>query len=83
MRKELLIYFNAFRKWFNRMFSLSLVGMFKGLCTLSLYVDFYRFAYRLYKILNGCYRNPVSDVICFHLSGPSIKFLIVNYGKSV
>ena len=73
MRKELLNDFIAFRKWFNRMFSLSFDGKFKGLCTLSMFVDFYRFAYRLYKILNGYYLKPVSDVICIRLSGHVIK----------
>ena len=73
MKKELLTDFESFRKWFNRTFSLSLDGKFKGLCSLSLLVDFDRFAYRLYKLLNGYYRRPVSDVLSMRLSGHTIK----------
>lgn len=65
--------FNDYRCWFNRMFSLSLDGKFKGLSTLAKVVDVERFAYRLYKILNGYYRKPSSDVICIRLSGHVIK----------
>lgn len=73
MKKELLSNFYEFRKWFNRMFSLSFDGKFVGLCTMSLYVDFDRFAYRLYKLLNGYYRKPVSDIIVIRLSGHVVK----------
>ena len=73
MNKMLLTDFNAFRKWFNRMFSLSLDGKFKGLCSLALVMDFDRFAYRLYKILNGYYRKPSADVIVIRLSGHVVK----------
>ena len=73
MKKELLSDYLAFRKWFNKMFSLSLDGKFKGLCTLAMVLDFDRFAYRLYKLLNGYYRKPVSEVITMRLSGHTIK----------
>lgn len=73
MKKELLSNFYEFRKWFNKMFSLSLDGKFKGLCTLAAVMDFDRFAYRLYKILSGYYRKPASDVICIRLSGHVVK----------
>lgn len=66
--------FNEYRRWFNKMFSLSLDGKFKGSSTLVLVVDVERFAYRLYKILNGYYCKPSSDVICIKLSGHVIKF---------
>lgn len=70
MNKELLNDFDAFRKWFNQMFSLSLNGKFVGLLRLK---DWKRFAYRLFKELNGYYRRPSSDVIVMHLSGQTIK----------
>ena len=70
MNKDLLNDFNAFRLWFNRMFSLSLNGKFKGLCSLK---DWKRFAYRLYKELNGYFLRPSSDVICMRVSGQTIK----------
>lgn len=73
MNKSLLTNFDAFRKWFNQMFSLSLDGKFKGLCSLALVMDFNRFAYRLYKILNGYYRKPASEVIVIRLSGHVVK----------
>lgn len=65
--------FNAYRKWFNKMFSLSLDGKFKGLSTLAKVLDVERFAYRLYKILNGYYRKNVDEIICIRLSGHVIK----------
>lgn len=71
MNKELLDNYEAFRLWFNRMFSLSLNGKFVGLGRL---LDWKRFAYRLYKELNGYYRRPSSDVICMRLHGQIIKF---------
>lgn len=70
MNKELLNDFIAFRKWFNKMFSLSLNGKFSGLLRLK---DWKRFAYRLYKELNGYYRRPSSDVIVMRVSGQLIK----------
>ena len=70
MNKQLLTDFNAFRLWFNRMFSLFLNGKFKGLGNLK---DWKRFAYRLYKELNGYYSRPSSDVICMRVSGQIIK----------
>lgn len=70
MSKNLLNDFDAFRRWFNRMFSLSLNGKFKGLGRLK---DWKRFAYRLYKELNGYYRRPSSDVIVMRISGQTIK----------
>ena len=70
MNKELLNDFIAFRKWFNKMFSLSLNGKFFGLLRLK---DWKRFAYRLYKELNGYYRRPSSDVIVMRVSGQLIK----------
>lgn len=73
MKKELLTDFVAFRRWFNRMFSLSLNGKFKGLSTLAKVINFDLFAYRLYKLLSGRYRKPVSDVIVMHVSGNTIK----------
>lgn len=70
MSKKLLNDFDAFRRWFNRMFSLSLNGKFKGLGRLK---DWKRFAYRLYKELNGYYRRPSFDVIVMRVSGQTIK----------
>lgn len=70
MKKELLENYDAFRRWFNSMFSLSLNGKFKGLGRLK---DWKRFAYRLYKELNGYYRRPSADVITFKVSGQTIK----------
>lgn len=73
MNKAFLTDFDSFRKWFNRMFSLSLDGKFKGLSTLSLCIDWKRFAYRLYKLMNGYYRKPADDIICIRLSGHVVK----------
>ena len=70
MNKELLNDFIAFRKWFNKIFSLSLNGKFSGLLRLK---DWKRFAYRLYKELNGYYCRPSSDVIVMRVSGQLIK----------
>lgn len=70
MNQELLTNYDAFRLWFNRMFSLSLNGKFCGIGRLH---DWKRFAYRLYKLLNGYYRKPVSDVIVIRMSGQIIK----------
>lgn len=70
MSKNLLNDFDSFRRWFNRMFSLSLNGKFKGLGRLK---DWKRLAYRLYKELNGYYRRPSSDVIVMRVSGQTIK----------
>lgn len=70
MSKNLLNDFDAFRRWFNRMFSLSINGKFKGLGRLK---DWKRFAYRLYKELNVYYRRPSSDVIVMCVSGQTIK----------
>ena len=70
MKKELLTNFDLFRKWFNKTFSLSLNGKFVGLSRLS---NWQLFAYRLYKILNGYYRKPFSDVISINLRNESIK----------
>lgn len=70
MDKTLLNDFNAFRRWFNKMFSLSLNGKFVGLLRLK---DWKRFAYRLYKELNGYYRRPSSDILCMRISGQTIK----------
>lgn len=70
MNKDLLQNFEAFRRWFNKMFSLSLNGKFKGLGRLK---DWKRFAYRLYKELNGYYRRPSSDIIVMRVSGQTIK----------
>lgn len=65
--------FNSYRIWFNKMFSLSLDGKFKGLSTLAKVLDVERFAYRLYKILNGYYRKNADEIICIRLSGHVIK----------
>lgn len=65
--------FLSFRKWFNKTFSLSLDGKFKGLCTLASVLNFDLFYYRLYKILSGRYRKNFGDVITMHISGHSIK----------
>lgn len=65
--------FTSYRKWFNKNFSLSFDGKFKGLSTIALLIDVERLAYRLFKILSGRYRKPVSDVICIRLSGHVIK----------
>lgn len=74
MHKELLLNdFDYFRKWFNQRFKLSLDGKFKGLSTLSLVLDWKRFAYCLFKLENGYYRKPVSDIITMRLSGHTIK----------
>ena len=70
MKKELLNNFNDFRKWFNKLFSLSLNGKFVGLGRLK---NWKLFAYRLYKILNGYYRKPFSGVIKITFSYETIK----------
>lgn len=70
MNKSLLNDFIAFRKWFNRQFSLSLNGKFCGLGRLK---NWQLFAYRLYKELTGRFRRPVSDVIVMRISGQTIK----------
>ena len=70
MKQELLTNYDAFRLWFNRMFSLSVNGK---LCALGRLHDWKRFAYRLYKLLNGYYRRPISNVIVLRISGQSIK----------
>lgn len=70
MKKELLNDFDKFRTWFNKMFSLSLNGKFVGLLRLK---NWQLFAYRLYKILNGYYKKPAPDVICFTLHCVIIK----------
>lgn len=70
MKKEMLNDFSAFRLWFNRSFSLSLNGKFKGIGSLK---DWKRFAYRLYKETNGYYLRPSSDVIVMRVSGQTIK----------
>lgn len=70
MNKNLLNDFYAFRRWFNKMFSLSLNGKFVGLLRLK---DWKRFAYRLYKELNGYYCRPSRDVIFMRVAGQSIK----------
>lgn len=70
MKQELLNNFDAFRLWFNRMFSLSLNGKFAGLLRLK---DWKHFAYKLYKLLNGYYRKPLADVITFRVNGDVVK----------
>lgn len=65
--------FLSFRKWFNKMFSLSLDGKFKGLSTLALVVNFEQFAYKLYKILSGRYCKLYGDVLTLRVSGHTIK----------
>ena len=70
MKQELLNNFDKFRTWFNRMFSLSLNGKFVGLLRLK---NWKRFAYRLFKELNGYYRRPSSDIITMCISGQTIK----------
>lgn len=70
MKKELLNNFDSFRTWFNKIFSLSLNGKFVGLLRLK---NWQLFAYRLYKILNGYYKKPASDVIVITLKNEKIK----------
>ena len=70
MKKDLLNNFYLFRTWFNKMFSLSLNGKFVGLLRLK---NWQLFAYRLYKILNGYYKKPASDVIVITLKNEKIK----------
>lgn len=70
MQYNLINDFYEFRKWFNARFSLSLNGKFQGLLRLK---DWQRFAYRLYKLLNGRYFKPTSDIICIKVSGQLIK----------
>lgn len=65
--------FEDYRRWFNRHFSLSLDGKFKGLSTMSKVLNVERFAYRLFKLLNGYYRKPIGDIIVMNLSGHNIK----------
>lgn len=65
--------FNEFRKWFNRNFSLSFDGKFKGLSYLVSIVNPELFAYRLYKKLSGRFRCPLGDIISMRISGHSIK----------
>ena len=66
--------FNEFREFFNRWFSLSINGKFFGLLRLAEYgIDWQRFAYRLYKILNGYFRKLYRDVISMKFHGVTIK----------
>lgn len=66
--------FDDFRYWFNKMFSLCLNGRFVGLLRLAEYgISWQRFAYKLYKLFNGYYRKPVSDVICIRMRGVVLK----------
>lgn len=70
MDYNLISDFYAFRRWFNKMFSLSLNGKFAGLGRLK---DWKRFAYRLYKILSGRYYKRYSDILVIRMSGDTIK----------
>lgn len=72
--KQLFTSYEQFRTWFNKMFSLSLNGKFVGLGRLFEYrIDWKRFQYKLYKILNGYYRKVFSDVISMSFHGVCIK----------
>lgn len=66
--------FDEFRVWFNKTFSLSVNGKFYGLLRLADFgIDWKRFAYRLFKLLNGYYRKPAADIICMSFHGVSVK----------
>ena len=69
MKKELLNNFDAFRTWFNKMFSLSLNGKFCGLLRLK---NWKHFAYKFYKYLSGRYRH-VCEIITFTSCGQHVK----------
>lgn len=70
--------FQSFRRWFNRRFSLSFAGKFKGLSTL---VNLYgmRFVenlwYKLYKMFSrtASYSRFYDDCIVLRLGGHIIK----------
>lgn len=70
MKKEFLSNFDAFRRWFNARFSLSINGKFSGLLRLN---DWQHFAYRLYKILNHYYRKQFIGIITFRTHGQLVK----------
>lgn len=65
--------FAAFRRWFNRFFSLSLDGKFVGLLRLGKSLDV--FVNKLDRMLNkrSAHSCPLGDVISFRLSGHTIK----------
>lgn len=77
MDKKLLNDFDAFRVWFNQNFSLSINGKFKGLLRLSEFkIDWKRFAYRLYKLLGGFYRKPLTSLINMSFHHVSLKLYL-------
>lgn len=64
--------FDAYRKWFNQLFSLSLNGKFAGLLRLGKYLD--QFINKLGKILNrSSHALPLGDIITFKVHGMTIK----------
>ena len=72
--KQLFETFDDFRRWFNQRFSLSMNGKFFGLLRLSERgIDWKRFQYKLYKLLNGYYRKPTDDIISIRMHGVSLK----------
>ena len=65
--------YDELRRWFNKNFSLSLDGKFKGLSTAASVLNLDNLLYKLYKVLSGRYRKPVGDVLVFRVSGHSVK----------
>lgn len=71
--------FDDFRKWFNKNFTLSLNGKFKGISTLlRLFGEkyFQHFIFKMNKALlgrHGRYLREVGDVLAFVVKGCKIK----------
>lgn len=64
--------FDAYRTWFNRMFSLSLDGKFVGLLRLGKSLDL--FVHKLAKLLSRpATMRPLDEVITFRVSGHTVK----------
>lgn len=73
MKKYKFDSFDELRKWFNKNFSLSLNGKFKGLATAAKVINLDLLLYKLYKVLNGYYRKQFGDVLTFRLNGSIVK----------
>lgn len=71
--------YNDFRKLFNRMFSLSVNGKFKGLYYLLSFMDVPHFEHFIYKLTQrvtkglGHYRRPLPLVFTMKVSGVTLK----------
>lgn len=65
--------FDAYRRWFNQMFSLSLDGKFVGLGRLG--SSLFLFVHKLAKLLNRpATMRPLDEVITFRVGGHTVKF---------